>query len=109
MSSSVPEATLSSSSRCSTSSSRRGSPIRARAERFPPERIAAATGIRPETLRELARDFAKAPRAACYVRVGTCHQEHATLASWLAYALAAVTGNMDREGGLMWTTPAADV
>ena len=85
------------------------SELRALARRFTPERISGATGIASEELRTLARDFAGANRAACYVRVGTCHQEHGTLASWLAYALAAITGNLDREGGLMWTLPAADV
>jgi len=83
--------------------------LRDLARRFSPERVSPATGIAPEELRTLARDFARANRAACYVRVGTCHQEHGTLASWLAYALAAITGNLDREGGLMWTLPAADV
>jgi anaerobic selenocysteine-containing dehydrogenase len=79
------------------------------ASRFTPERTVPATGVAPSTVRALARDFAAAPRAVCYPRVGTCHQEHATLASWLAYALSAVTGNLDREGGLMWTKPAADL
>lgn len=83
--------------------------LRDLAKRFSPERVSGATGVGPEELRTLARDFAHANRAACYVRVGTCHQEHGTLASWLAYALAAITGNLDREGGLMWTLPAADV
>ncbi len=85
------------------------SELRALARRFTPERVSGATGIAADDLRTLARDFAGANRAACYVRVGTCHQEHGTLASWLAYALAAITGNLDREGGLMWTLPAADV
>jgi anaerobic selenocysteine-containing dehydrogenase len=85
------------------------SELRALAERFSPERVSAVVGVAPEELRALARSFATARRAACYVRVGTCHQEHGTLASWLAYALAAVTGNLDREGGLMWTTPAFDI
>jgi anaerobic selenocysteine-containing dehydrogenase len=75
---------------------------------FAPERVAARTGIAADDLRRLARDFARAKSAAPYARLGTCHQEHATLASWLAYALAAVTGNLDRPGGLMWTTPAVD-
>lgn len=83
--------------------------LRALAERFSPERVGPATGVAPDVVREIARSFASARRAACYVRVGTCHQEHATLASWLAWSLAAVTGNLDREGGLMWTTPAVDL
>jgi anaerobic selenocysteine-containing dehydrogenase len=83
--------------------------LRELAARFSPERVADATGVAPEAVRTIARTFATARRAACHIRVGTCHQEHATLVSWLAWSLAAVTGNLDREGGLMWSTPAADV
>jgi anaerobic selenocysteine-containing dehydrogenase len=83
--------------------------LRELAGRFSPERVAGATGMDPEVVRRIARTFATARRAACHIRVGTCHQEHATLVSWLAWSLAAVTGNLDREGGLMWSTPAADV
>jgi len=79
------------------------------AKRFSPERVSKHVGIAPDVIRGMAREVAKAKRAAVYVRVGTCHQEHGTLVSWLAYALAAVTGNLDREGGLMWSTPAVDV
>src|SRR5205823_6423586 len=75
---------------------------------FPPERVARRTGVAPQDLRTLARDFARAESAAAYVRLGTCHQEHGTLVSWLAWALGAVTGNLDRAGGLMWTQPAID-
>jgi anaerobic selenocysteine-containing dehydrogenase len=83
--------------------------LRELARRFPPERVAGATGVAPDTVRRIARTFAAARRAACHIRVGTCHQEHATLVSWLAWSFAAVTGNLDREGGLMWSTPAADI
>lgn len=83
--------------------------LRSLSRPFTPEAVAGVTGVAPDVLRDLTRSFAKAERAACYVRLGTCHQEHGTLASWLAYALAAVTGNLDREGGLMWTRPAVDV
>jgi anaerobic selenocysteine-containing dehydrogenase len=79
------------------------------AARFAPERTHARTGVDAGVVRRLARDFAAAKSAVCYPRVGTCLQEHGTLTSWLAYALAAVTGNMDTPGGLMWTTPAADL
>jgi anaerobic selenocysteine-containing dehydrogenase len=83
--------------------------LRTLAKRFSPERTAKATGIAPDTVRAIARAFAKAKSAAAYVRVGTCHQEHGTLASWLAWSLAGITGNIDREGGIMWTKPAADI
>lgn len=79
------------------------------ARSFAPESTARATGIEPDVVRRLAREFAAAKRAVCYGRIGVCHQEHGTLAAWLVYALNAISGNIDREGGMMWTTPAADL
>jgi anaerobic selenocysteine-containing dehydrogenase len=76
---------------------------------FSPEAVAARTGIEASAVRELARDFAKAPSAVAYGRVGTCTQEFGGLASWLVNALNLVTGNLDRPGGAMFPTPAADL
>jgi len=42
-----------------------------------------------------------------YARIGTCTQAFGTLASWLVDVLNALTGNLDREGGAMWTRAAA--
>ncbi len=83
--------------------------LRGLAREFAPDQVSAATGIPSDRIAAMAREFARAERAACYVRVGTCHQEHGTVVSWLAYALNAVTGNLDRAGGAMWTTPAAEL
>jgi anaerobic selenocysteine-containing dehydrogenase len=83
--------------------------LRRAAARFSPERVAARAGIAPDTIRELARQFASAESAACYGRVGLCTQEYGGVAAWLANALNAVTGNLDRAGGVMFTTPAADL
>ncbi|MBK7394929.1 MAG: molybdopterin-dependent oxidoreductase [Myxococcales bacterium] len=83
--------------------------LRRLARDFAPDQVASATGVASDRIATMAREFARAERAACYVRVGTCHQEHGTLVSWLAYALNAVTGNLDRAGGAMWTTPAAEL
>src|SRR5262249_15713921 len=77
------------------------------ARRYPPERVADRTGIPPEEIRALARDFATAPSAVAYGRVGSCTQEFGGLTSWPIVALNAVTGNLDRPGGSMFTTPAA--
>ena len=74
-----------------------------------PERVASRTGIRAETTRRLAADFARTDRAACYGRVGLCTQRHGTLASWLVQALNLVTRHVDDVGGMMLTTPAVDV
>src|SRR5437868_4660333 len=83
--------------------------LRAAARAFSPERVAGHTGIAPQEIRSLARSFASAPAAVAYGRVGTCTQEFGGLAAWLLVALNAVTGNLDREGGFMFTTPAADL
>jgi anaerobic selenocysteine-containing dehydrogenase len=83
--------------------------LRAIAARFPPERVAERTGVAPATIRRVARDFAAAPRAVCYGRVGTCLNEFGPLASWLVDAINVVTGNFDRPGGAMFPRPAVDV
>ncbi len=76
---------------------------------FTPEAMAAPTGIDAGTIRGLARDFAARERAVAYGRIGICHQEHGTLAAYLVYALNAITGNVDRPGTMMWSTPAAEL
>jgi anaerobic selenocysteine-containing dehydrogenase len=83
--------------------------LRAAASRFPPERVAGRIGIPAGQIRDLALEFSKAPSAVAYGRVGASTQEFGGLAAWLVVALNAVTGNLDREGGFMLTTPAADL
>jgi anaerobic selenocysteine-containing dehydrogenase len=80
--------------------------IRSLAAEFPPEAVAEVTGIAPDAIRTLAREFAAAPRAACYGRIGTCTQAFGTLASWLVDVVNVLTGNLDREGGVMFPWPA---
>lgn len=74
-----------------------------------PERVEAATGLPAEVVRRLAREFASSPSAVAYCRMGASTQEFGGLASWLTTALNVVTGNLDRAGGAMFTTPAADL
>ena len=73
---------------------------------FAPERVAAVCGIEAGEIRRIARELAAAPRGACYGRIGTCTQEFGTLASWLVDVVNALTGNLDREGGAMFTRAA---
>jgi anaerobic selenocysteine-containing dehydrogenase len=75
---------------------------------YSPERVASATGVDPDRLRELARTFATTERAAPYGRMGISTQSHGALACWLVYVLATVTGHLDVPGGLMFTKPAVD-
>jgi hypothetical protein len=74
---------------------------------FTPEAVAARCGISADTIRALARELAAAPRAAVYARIGTCTQLYGTLASWLVDVLNTLTGNLDREGGVLFAKSAA--
>ena len=76
---------------------------------FPPERVSSATGIAADDIRSIARDFAAAPTAVAYGRVGVSMQEFGGLACWLISALNIVTGRLDVRGGAMFTTPAIDI
>jgi anaerobic selenocysteine-containing dehydrogenase len=75
----------------------------------PPERVAAPTGIAPEEIRDLARQFAATSPAVCYGRLGVSTQEFGGLCQWLINVLNIVTGNLDQPGGAMFTTPAVDL
>jgi len=77
------------------------------AAEFPPERVAEACGVPAETIRRIAHELSQAERAAVYGRIGTCNQEFGTLASWLVDVLNVATGNLDREGGAMFSNPVA--
>ncbi len=83
--------------------------LRAALAPFTPEVVAAGLGIPADRIRKLARDFASARRAVCYGRVGTSQHPFATLANWLVDVLNIVTGNLDRSGGALHTTPAVDL
>ena len=76
---------------------------------FTPERVVEPTGISAHDIRTIARDFANAPSAVAYGRVGVSMQEFGGLACWLITALNIVTGRLDVRGGAMFTTPAIDI
>jgi anaerobic selenocysteine-containing dehydrogenase len=81
--------------------------VRAAAKEFTPEAVASHCGIAAPVTRGIARELATAESAACYGRLGTCVQEFGTLASWGIDLVNILTGNLDRPGGAMFTTPAA--
>ena len=83
--------------------------LRTLADKHAPERVADAVGIPAPEIRRLASEFAAAPRAVAYGRVGTCQNPFGPVASWLIEALNVVTGNFDRAGGAMFSNPAVDV
>lgn len=83
--------------------------LKAAAEPFTPEKVAAATGVDAATIQRLAREFAAAEQAVIYGRIGLSLQAFGGLCQWLLNALNLVTGNLDRQGGAMWPLPAFDL
>jgi anaerobic selenocysteine-containing dehydrogenase len=81
--------------------------MRAGAADWPAERVAAATGIPAERIKELARELAGTQRAVVYGRIGLCNQEFGSLASWLVDVVNILTGHFDTPGGAMFPRPAA--
>ncbi|WP_185994957.1 molybdopterin-dependent oxidoreductase [Nocardioides campestrisoli] len=74
-----------------------------------PEAAEAASGVPAETIRALVRELAGAERAAVHGRIGVSTTEFGTLAQWAIQLLNLLTGNLDRVGGTMLTSPAIDV
>lgn len=74
-----------------------------------PELASKVCGIDPENIRQIARDFAKADKAVVYGRMGACTQRYGSLAQWGVQLLNLITGNTDRVGGSLVTTPALDL
>jgi anaerobic selenocysteine-containing dehydrogenase len=79
------------------------------AREWPAERAAPLAGVEAETITRLAHEFAAAPTAVAYGRVGLCQQQTGSVTHWLINVLNAVTGNLDSPGGAMFPTPPVDV
>lgn len=75
---------------------------------FAPERVAPQVGIEAETIRRLASQFAAAPTAAAYSRVGVCNNAHGTVASYATDLLNLVAGRLGEVGGSMFPSPVFD-
>ena len=80
-----------------------------RLEAFSADRVEPATGVGAAVIERLAREFAAAPAAVCYGRVGVSTQRFGSACQWLINALNVLTGNLDRAGGAMFTAPAVDL
>ncbi len=75
---------------------------------FTPELAEQASGVPADEVRRIAREFAAADGAAAYGRIGVSTQEFGTVCQWAIQLANLVTGNLDREGGVLLTTPAID-
>ncbi|MEY3680668.1 MAG: molybdopterin oxidoreductase family protein [Ilumatobacteraceae bacterium] len=79
--------------------------IEAIARDFSPESLEAVTGVSATVVRRVAHELSAAPTAVVYGRIGTTTTEFGTTASWLVDVVNTLTGNLDRPGGAMFTTP----
>jgi anaerobic selenocysteine-containing dehydrogenase len=76
---------------------------------FMPEKVEEKTGISAGEVRRITREFAQAKAAVCYGRMGVSVQKFGGLCQWLINAINILTGNFDRQGGAMFTSPAFDL
>ena len=75
---------------------------------FTPERAERASGVAADTIRRLTREFAGADAAAAYGRMGLSTQGFGSICQWAVNLLNLLTGNFDREGGVLFPEPAVD-
>jgi formate dehydrogenase len=70
-------------------------------EHWTPERVAEVTRIPAVTLREMVRAYVEADGAALYSSTGVNMGGNGGLAYWLQEVINAVSGNLDRRGGVL--------
>ncbi|MCF6347091.1 MAG: molybdopterin-dependent oxidoreductase [Flavobacteriaceae bacterium] len=78
-------------------------------KQYPPKKVAEITGINIKDIQQLAHQFATSKTAVCYGRMGLSTQEFGGLCQWLVNVLNCITGNLDVEGGALFTLPAIDI
>jgi len=81
--------------------------IKAAVASFTPQAVTAATGVDVDTIVRIARELCAAPTAAVYGRIGVNTVSFGSLNAWLVNVINVVTGNFDKRGGAMLTTPLA--
>ncbi|RMF18716.1 MAG: hypothetical protein D6760_13675, partial [Deltaproteobacteria bacterium] len=72
-------------------------------------RMSELTGVSEDVMREVGREFAAAGGAFATTRVGVQTAPNTTLTEWAVQCLNAVTGNVDRRGGVYFNPGAIDV
>lgn len=75
---------------------------------FTPEHAERVSGVPADTIRRLTHELAEADGAAAYGRLGLSTQGFGSVCQWAIVCLNALTGNLDREGGVLFTEPAID-
>ena len=75
---------------------------------FTPERAEAMSGMPAAEVRRLARELMAADAGVVYSRIGVSAGSGGTVCPWAVNCLNLLSGNLDRVGGAMFTTPAID-
>ncbi|HET6966929.1 MAG TPA: molybdopterin-dependent oxidoreductase [Ornithinibacter sp.] len=83
--------------------------VREAVAEFTPELAEEVSGMPADAVRRLAHDLASAPSAAVHGRMGVSTQAHGVVCQWAIQAINVLTGNLDRPGGTMFSTPAVDL
>ena len=83
--------------------------MRLAVESFTPEYAERASGVPAEEIRRITREFAAADGAAAYGRLGLSTQGFGSVCQWAIHCLNILTGNFDREGGVLFPEPAIDI
>ncbi|HEY1076131.1 MAG TPA: molybdopterin-dependent oxidoreductase [Fontimonas sp.] len=75
--------------------------VEALAQQWPAQKTAPLTGIEPAMLKTIVGDYIAAGASAIVTGTGLGMGRHGTLAQWLADVINAISGNLDREGGVL--------
>jgi anaerobic selenocysteine-containing dehydrogenase len=75
---------------------------------FTPEYAESVSGVTAADLRRITHEYAAADGAAAYGRIGLSTQAFGSVCQWALNCLNILTGNLDREGGMLFTEPAVD-
>ena len=75
---------------------------------FTPEYAESVSGVSAEDVRRITHEYAAADGAAAYGRIGLSTQGFGSVCQWALVCLNALSGNLDREGGMLFTEPAVD-
>lgn len=70
---------------------------------YPADKVATVVGISADDIKTMAREFAQAPAAAVHMSTGVNMGRQGTLCYWLLQMLSFVTGNLDRQGGNLYS------
>jgi anaerobic selenocysteine-containing dehydrogenase len=82
--------------------------VRALVADFTPEYAESVSGVAATDIRRITHDYAAADGAAAYGRIGLSTQGFGSICQWALVCLNALTGNLDREGGMLFPEPAVD-